>query len=143
MCMMVYIASDYPLPTWTWDETRPCFYVGELSERDEPVRGQFTKAWIYYTGSHEGCGCGFQYGQYPGLEENAAELAAVRDSRQRLAEFLAVALQHQAEVQLFACWDGDQAEEPEHRSRMRPSDLMRDRAFFREKEFLVVSEAGA
>lgn len=143
MCMMVYIASDYALPTSTWDEARPCFYVGALSERDESVRRQFTKPCIYYAGSHEGCGCGFQYGQYEGLEEDADALAAAHDSRRRLAEFLAVALQHQSEVELFACWDGDQAVEPEHRDRMRPSDLLRDRAFFREKEFLTVSEAGA
>jgi hypothetical protein len=131
MCMMVYVASDYPLPTSSWDEARPCFYVEALSERDEPVRRQFTKPWVYYAGSHEGCGCGFQYGQYPGHEEDVAEVAAARDSRRRLAEYVAVALQHQPEVQLFACWDGDQAVEPEHRGRMRPSDLLRDRTFFR------------
>ena len=81
--------------------------------------------------------------RYEGVEEDADALAAARDSRRRLAEFLAVALQHQSEVELFACWDGDQAVEPEHRDRMRPSDLLRDRTFFREKEFLTVCEAGA
>jgi hypothetical protein len=139
MCMMVYIASEYPLPTSSWDETNPCFYVETLSERDESVRRQFTKPWIYYVGSHEGCGCGFQYGQYAGLEKDITALAAARDSRHRLAEFLAVALQHQWEVELFACWDGDQTAVVEHRGRIRASDLMRDRTFFREKELLVIS----
>jgi hypothetical protein len=143
MCMMIYIASEHPLPTSSWDEARPCFYVEALSERDEPVRRRFTKPWVYYAGSHEGCGCGFQSGQYEGLEEGADALAAARDSRWRLAEFLAVALQHQSEVELFACWDGDQTAEPEHRGRLRPSDLTRDRASFREKEFLIIFEAGA
>src|SRR4051812_45959015 len=72
MCMVVYIASDYPLPTSSWDEARPRFHVTELSERDEPVRRQFSKPCAYYAGSHEGCGCGFQYGEYPGYQEEAA-----------------------------------------------------------------------
>jgi hypothetical protein len=141
MCMMVYIASDDPLPTSAWDEVRPCFYVTELSERDEPVRRQFTKPFVYYAGSHEGCGCGFQFVESDGFEEDPDALAASRNSRRRLAEFLAAALQHQSEVELFACWDGDQAAEPEHRDRIRPADLMRDRTVFREKERLIVSEA--
>ena len=76
MCMMVYIASDCLLPTSAWDETRPSFHVRELVERDEPVRRQFSKPHVYYVGSHEGCGCGFQYGQYAGFEDDAAGLAA-------------------------------------------------------------------
>jgi hypothetical protein len=139
MCMMIYIASDYRLPTSSWSKARPCFYVEALSERDERVRRQFTKPWIYFVGSHEGCGCGFQYGQYVGFEDDADSLAAARDSRKRLAEFLAAALQHQSEVELFACWDGDQAAEPSRRGRMRPDSLLLDRAFFHEKQFLAVS----
>jgi hypothetical protein len=141
MCMMVYIATDHPLPTSAWDEARPCFYVTELSERDETVRRQFTKPFVYYAGSHEGCGCGFQFDESDGIEVDPDALAASRDSRRRLADFLAAALQHQSEVELFACWDGDQAAEPEHRGRIRPSDLMRDRTVFREKGRLIVSEA--
>jgi hypothetical protein len=138
--MMIYVASDYPLPTLAWDETRPCFHVTELSARDEPVRRQFSKPCVYYAGSHERCGCGFQYGEYEGFEEDVAASAAARNSRQRLTEFLAMALQHQLAVELFACWDGDQAAEQEHRCRVRPADLVGNRTFFREKELLVVSE---
>ena len=143
MCMLVYVASDYQLPTLAWDENHPNFHVSELSAREEPVRRQFSKPCVYYVGSHQGCGCGFQYGQYEELEDDPAEITAARDSRQRLAEFLAVALQHQAEVQLFACWDGDQGAEPEYRGRVRPADLALDRFFFREKELLVASDASA
>jgi hypothetical protein len=140
MCIMVYVALDYPLPTVAWDEARPRFHFTELSDRDEPVRRQFSKPWVYYVGSHEGCGCGFQYGEFEEFEGDDATWAAAQDSRRRLAEFLAVALQHQVAVELFACWDGDQAAEPEHRGRVRPANLMHDRTFFREKELLVVSE---
>jgi hypothetical protein len=143
MCMMVYIASDYPLPTSPWKPSEPGFHVSDLTERDDLVRRQFSKPFVYYAGSHEGCCCGFQYGQYDGLEEDAAKLAASRESRRRLAEFLSITLQHQATVEVFACWDGDQGAPREHRGWARPSDLTGERTFFREKELLVVSEADA
>jgi hypothetical protein len=144
---MVYIASDYQLPTSAWDQRRPGFHVRGLAERDEQVRRQFSKSCIYYVGSHEGCGCGFQHGQHEAFEGDTAALAtaqaalaAARDSRRQLAEFLSVALQRQPTVELFACWDGDQGAPPQHRGRLRPVNLLRERTFFREKELLVVSE---
>jgi hypothetical protein len=143
MCMVVYLASDYPLPTSAWDQAKPGFYVTEVANSDEPVRRQFSKPYVYYVGSHEKCGCGFQYDQWEGDEEDALKLDAVQHSRLRLAEFLSAALQHQSAVELFACWDGDEACLPEHRGCVRPADLLRDRAYFREKEFLVIAETSA
>jgi hypothetical protein len=141
MCWMVYVASDQPLPTTAWDPARPLFHVIDLRARDEPVRCQFSKPHVYYVGSHEGCGCGFQYGEHAELEEeDAATLAAARDSRRRLAAFLSAALRQESALELFACWDGDQAAPAEHRGRLRPAELLRERTFFREKELLVVSE---
>jgi hypothetical protein len=139
MCLLVFIASEYELPTLSWDQEQPRFHVTELTERDEPVRSKFSKPHVYYAGSHEGCGCGFQYGEYDGFEEEA-NLLDMQNSRRRLAEYLVVALQHQSAVELFACWDGDQAAEPDHRSRIRPADLLKGRTFFQEREFLVVAE---
>ncbi len=143
MCMVVYIASDYALPTSAWDEARRRFYVTALSEGDEPVRRQFSKPCVYYVGSHEGCGCGFQYGEHEWLEEDPVALAAAQDSRRCLVEFLSVALQHQPTVELFACWSGDEAAPPEHHGTARPLDLIRGRTFFRERELLVMSEVNA
>jgi hypothetical protein len=140
MCIMVYVASDHPLPTTAWDLNRPAFHVVDVAERDALVRCQFSKPYVYYVGSHEGCGCGFQFGEYEGFEEEA-DLPDKRNSRRLLAEFLAVALQHQQEVELFACWDGDQAIQPEYRAKLHPADLMETRTFFREKELILVTAA--
>lgn len=140
--MMVYVASDYPLPLIPWDPSRPGFHVTKLPDRAAPVRRQFSKPHIYYVGSHEGCGCGFQYGEYEGFEDEA-DLPVKRDSRRRLAELLAVALQHQPQVELFACWDGDEGLLAEHTDRIRSGDLTEARTFFREKELLVVDESDA
>jgi len=138
MCLLVFIASDYELSTLPWEQAQPRFHVTELTERDEAVRRKFSKPHVYYAGSHEGCGCGFQYGEYEGYEEEA-DLPDKKNSRRRLAEYLAVALQHQTAVELFACWDGDQAVEPGHRSRIRPADLLQGRTFFQERELVVVA----
>ena len=140
MCMVVYVASDYALPTSTWDQARPQFYVEEVADRDAPVRRHFSQPCVYYAGSHEGCGCGFQYGEYESEEDDDDDPSANQDSRRRLAEFLSIALQHQPAVEVFACWSGDEAVPPEHRGRLRPEDLLRERTFFRERELLVVSE---
>ena len=142
MCMMVYVASDYPLPTLAWDPSRRASTSPSCARQEEPVRRQFSKPCVYYVGSHEGCGCGFQYGEYEGFEEEA-DLPQKRGARHQLAEFLAVALQHQPEVELFACWDGDWATEPEHQGRVRPAELLGARTFFRERELLLVSETMA
>jgi hypothetical protein len=139
MCIMIYIASDQPLPTAAWDPSRRRFQLTELSEGDEPVRRQFSKPCVYLARSHEGCGCGFQYGEYEEDDEDDTDLTAKRVSRRQLADFLTAALQKQPEIELFACWDGDQAAPAEHRERLRPADLVRERTFFREKELLVVS----
>ena len=63
MCMMIYIASDRPLPLIDWQDEFPAFHVRELREEEMAVRTHFKKPYVYYAGSHEGCGCGFAYGQ--------------------------------------------------------------------------------
>ena len=41
-------------------------------------------------------------------------------------------------VEFFACWDGDQGEESEHRSTIIPSQIGGDVFWFEEKQFLIV-----
>jgi hypothetical protein len=132
---MVYVASDEVL-SLPWD-TGPGFHVIQLHDLDEPVRRQFSKPWVYYVGSHVGSGCGFQCGENEGFEDHA-DLAQRPDSWRRLAEFLAVALRRQPEVELFACRDGDQAAEPLHRDRVRFADLSGARPFLGERQLLLV-----
>jgi hypothetical protein len=44
---------------------------------------------------------------------------------------------------VYACWDGDEGLPPDHTGRVRPSELVGSRTFFRERELLVVSEQDA
>ncbi len=137
MCIVIYIASDVPLPTSAWDDDRPQFHVRELPDLNEPVRKHFTKPLLYRPGSHVGCACGFQYGE----NNNDEPPPEKRESRQRLADYLTAALQHQSVVELYACWNGDEELEPEHRGRIKPGQLLGDRTFFHERELLIVAES--
>jgi hypothetical protein len=105
------------------------------------VRPQFTRPHVYYAGSHEGCGCGFQYGEYELDDPDAEELVEVarhEESRKRLTDYLQSALQVVPAVELYACWDGDEALPREHASRVHADTLISERTFFREREFFLV-----
>ena len=139
MCMAVYIASDYPLPLIQWNKDAPAFHVSELTtdENDERVRVQFSKPYIYYVGAHTGCGCGFEYGKYPDYEDSVEES---RQSVIRLAEYLTKAVEENNNIELFACWEGDQAEKPVKYDTITPFDLGGDSFWFEEKDFLLVKK---
>ncbi len=126
MCMAVYIASDSPLPLISWNKNQRDFSVSELNKSsDQKVRVQFTKPYVYYVGSHLGCGCGF--------------LEPYRKSLARLSAYLAEATKQYGEVELFAGWEGDQAEKPEIRGTITPKEIGADRFWFEEKQFLLVT----
>ncbi|HYH63770.1 MAG TPA: hypothetical protein VD866_03635 [Urbifossiella sp.] len=143
MCMVVFVASDYPLPTWPWDQTRPAFHVTEVTDPADSIRQRFTKPYVFYAGSHEGCGCGFHYGPYGGGDPDAAVEPVVADCRRRFGDYLAVALQHQSEVEVYACWSGDEEAPAEYHDRATPAELGMGEVYVRERELVIVSDAAA
>lgn len=142
MCMMVYLASDLPLRTIPWDKVAPGFTTSALASGDKDLekclRRQFTKPHLLYVGSYEGCGCGFQLGQYPSESSDPADLALGRRSLCDFATFLRDELPRAGTIELFACWDGDQGAPPEHRRTLTPSSLEGDSFFFLEKELSTI-----
>ena len=107
MCLAVYLASDIPVEEFAWDKNNPAFYLEETAA-SEPARKQFDGKYVYYAGSHQGCGCGFLKDGEPAeaLNKSHADYNA-------LAAVLRGALRRGASLQLFTCWEGDQADEPE------------------------------
>ena len=137
--MSVYIGADRPVPTIDWDEARPAFYVEALRADEQAVRCQFTKPNVYYAGSHEGCGCGFQLGPHPDLEDD--ELPLRRASLDAFREYLQASLTLVGDLEVFACWEGDQEAEVVHRRRLTPDSLRDDAFHFRQKELSVVNSS--
>ena len=140
MCMAVYIAADQPLTLVPWDEAHPAFYLAGVDQADLPVFSQFTKAHVAYAGSHEGCGCGFQYGEYPEFRE-PDEAVARRASLDQFAAYLAGELARVGPIELYACWEGDQTAPVEHRRALTPLVLQSEEFFFLQKELSLVTAA--
>ena len=136
MCVVVYIAADQPLPLIEWDDQAPAFHVKELVERESAVRQRFGKPHVYYVGSRQGCGCGFQ-SEYPDMEDDETRAASAED-RAQLVTYLGSAFERSDSVELYSCWDGDWSYPPEHRSDLRPTDLFAGRTYFLDREFITV-----
>lgn len=143
MCVMVYLASAKPLSLVAWEEGSPGFNVTSLAADEGRVAAQFTHQCLVYAGSHEGCGCGFQYAQWPAESYSAEELALSRRSLSAFADFLDAELTRVDAIELFVCWDGDQEEPPEHFRQIRPKDLRKPDFLFLERERSIVIPDGA
>lgn len=139
MCMSVYVGSDYPLPTWPWDQARPAFHVTEVTNPHDPVRRNFTKPCVYYAGSQIGCGCGFNFGPYGTDDPDAVVDAATEACRKAFGDYLAVALQHQSEVEVYACWSGEEVAPAEFHGRATPADLGSGEVYVRDRGLVIVS----
>ena len=139
MCMAVYLAASTPLPLVPWDAERPAFHVDPLTD-DDAVRVQFSRPHVVYAGSHEGCGCGFEYGRWEG--EKPEQAAAARATVAALRAYVAGVLEAGEPVELYACWEGEQGEAPAHRLALTPDDLGGPAFWFEERTFAVISPAG-
>ena len=104
MCMCLYVAADEPLAEIPERNPPAPLSARPLRDREERVRGHFSKPHILFLGSHSGCSCGFQYGV--GGNEDAEGRESVRE----LGAYLARSLKDAGPIELFACWDGDESE---------------------------------
>lgn len=139
MCMMIYLAADVPLRTIEWRKGDLSFNTSTLAAEEERVRRQFTKPNLIYAGSYEGCGCGFQLGEYPRESLEPDEVVQRRRSLHEFAAYLREELPRTGTIELYACWDGDQEEPPVHRRTLTPSSLEADTFFFLQKELSTVT----
>lgn len=100
MCLVVYLATDAQLPVVAWDKTAPAFNV-RLHKRKR-VRAEFNAGYVYETGAHTGCGCGFLTDG-----DDSAEATKTSASREALRSYVEQALQS-GEVELLVSWLGDE-----------------------------------
>lgn len=136
MCMMVYLGASKPLRLVPWDSAKPAFHVGDmLPEFRSQVAPQLGMPHVYYAGSHEQCGCGFQVGQYPDAQNPRP--SQERESLRAFRDYLRTELAVVPEIRVFACWADGEREAPEHRRNLTPDDLVRDDFYFLEGELSV------
>lgn len=133
---MLYIASNVVLPLLPWDEHNPGFHVTELSENEKVVESKFKNIYAYYAGAYEGCGCGFQAGEYPGYEDEEIDLQIA--SLNGLASYLDDQLKEDSEIELFGCWDGDQSKSIQNTRTITTASIRRNDFWFKDREYLIV-----
>ena len=133
MCLAVYIASSIEIGERAWDNANPAFYLEPVRER-EKVRNQFSLPFVYYAGSHEGCGCGFLK-----EGEQGEDLVACQLNYRKLSECVLEALSNGARIEIFSCWEGDQAESADSTQTLSAHQLNRPEFEFQEKHFLTVT----
>jgi hypothetical protein len=137
MCWVLYLAADRPLPLRSFDPGSPAFNVTELEGREVAVRSQFSRPFVYALGAHTGCGCGFDRDQ--ANPRHPAELQATEKALEALHAYLREALDMGGTLELFACWDGDQAATPDQRWQRRLVDFHPQMAWFPDRTFIEVT----
>ena len=130
MCLSVHVASATPLPVGVWNPDARAFYLEAVPE-DAPVRDRFSLPFVYFAGTHLGCGCGFQ--KYENDDEADKTLA----NYTALAGVIRDALSHSSSVEVFTCWEGDD-HEPEVLGSIGVSELLRPEFVLQERQFLRV-----
>ena len=124
MCLAVFIASDRDLPLIA-QTSPPSFSVEELAERSRAITAHFPAGWcVRYAGSSSGCGCDFSG------RDSASSRAALRS-------FL-IALPPMTQVQLYACWEGDETVPTEERIATTPDELVTTDAIFSEGRLITL-----
>ena len=128
---MAWIGTSRPLPTTARpqqpDAQGSWRYVGEV-EPGAPVRNRFTLPLVYYVGSHEGCGCGFNSDDlaWQGfeldtvadmqpllegfLDQERTEFLAEQGSRLYLKDQLLSLLAESDVAEVFSCWAGGESD---------------------------------
>jgi hypothetical protein len=74
-----------------------------------------------------------------GAASGRADEEAGRESVRRLSEYLSCAVE-EGDVELYACWDGDQEKDPVQRATITPADLGGPAFEFKDSQFLIVQK---
>lgn len=135
---MAYLGASEPLRLIAWRKEEPGFHVGEvlpLAPEAAAVQQQLGTPYCYFAGSTEGCGCGFQLGEWDCIDDE--QKARIRADLKALSDYLTTALERTKEIRVFASWADDEAGEPQHRRDLTPADLLRDDFYFLNAESSV------
>jgi hypothetical protein len=135
MCWAVYLASDKQLPQIPWNKSARAFNTQELSETDLPVKEKFSYPFVIYIGSHLGCGCGFMAAD----EDDPVEQTNHKQTVEALSKYLEDMLKGEANLEIYLCWEDEQAQPAIARKILCPSDFLNLEFPLHEKEFATIA----
>lgn len=134
VCFALYLASDRVLPVWPWNKDARGFYA-EHADRHHLRNPALSKPYVYYLGSHLGCGCGFLTdGSVAGTPEDEE----IRQTHVQLADYLALAARD-GPAELLMTWEGEEGHLPQRAGTIHPHDVRVGNVRFREGRLYIVS----
>jgi hypothetical protein len=141
MCLALYIATDKPLPSIPYDEKNPSLNTNHLSQDELSLKKVFSKSFIMYVGSDEGCSCGFRHAllqqdQWYDVVDDQEELS--NHNHIELVSFIRSNASG-GNLEILACWDGDHNEAILYRETIEAEDLLSDNFYFKERGLYTVN----
>ena len=125
MCLVIYIGADNECPLIasqdfagvdsddpSWPLKVVPFSVEDVVRDERAVIPHFNTSHVYYAGSFEGCGCGFNACHINDWDEPCEpdeRALAGRTSRLRLRDYC----ENNSIRQIYACWSCDEEKAPE------------------------------
>lgn len=140
MCLALYSAAEAPLPVVPWRPEAPAFHVIELPPALDVVRRQFALPCVYYMGSHERCGCPFNYGrEHPEHEVDPLQLTAAKQCVTQLSSYV----RENEVLEIYSC-QFDEEEKPRLQQRVvTPEQFGADTFVFLEGELPEVGHGAS
>ncbi len=142
MCMMLYIGSDIPLATITFNKDSPALHTEKLGVNEAIVSKHFSTSYVLYIGSSEGCGCGFQQAL---IENNTnwmniitEDIEYYQKNMQQLYKYVDDIIKKGGKVELYACWDGEFDHAPLLRQTISIKELARNDFYLKEQCFYTI-----
>lgn len=134
MCLAIYLASDHPILLVNKIEGKVGFYLRELKENENFVYQNFTKRFVYFVATAEGCSCGFLMdGIYPDMPE----FVEIRETYHIFSKFLQTNLKGET-LEIFVCWIGEEAENPIKFETLTTSEISQTSFNFEENHFYTI-----
>jgi hypothetical protein len=140
MCLVAYIAASKPLPLIAWRPEARAFHVADRDAGAVTVRSQLALPFVYYVGSHEGCGCGFNRDSV--ADADPAQLAETRKTLAALGDYLQAAVAAVGPLELYTCWNGDESEPVERRLTVPVSAFGPEMTWFPERSHVTIVADG-
>lgn len=139
---MFHMATKSYVPRTGWNKDSPSFHTSDLSEENKDVITQFSLPNVTYIGSDSCCGCGFKHALIHGRQwlpvidnEDSADII---NNQIQLFNFIKNNLFDQEFVEIYGCWDGDFADQPEDKQEIALNDILEPDFYFKEGMLYIV-----
>lgn len=142
MCLSLYLASNNELPLISYNGNKPGLNTQDIADNELSLKHIFSKSFIKYIGSDQGCGCGFRHSI---LDQNEwfnvideDEVEQNNHNHVDLVNFIRNNVSDNS-VEILTCWDGDHDEPILYKETLNLSDLLAEGFFFKERGFYSIS----